>query len=658
VTSRRFALFVLAIGLLASLYVAVKRQHQEAAARNVEIVMDDGDFYSAAAGNGIDQNDFLTKLRKAGLTSLGVSEELGAAVGSEGNAAQYLGSALLAQARIGPLSDPLFAQLARTGGLRADTTYVEAYDTTTARRYATQIPLHFAPSQIRILRTTLPEVWAVRTGADTFAAEGFGLPDDRVALAQRNHLLLVPRLQNDEDFTPAQIRGVVQAAVAGRKARTAIFFGVRNEVLGYPDQTETAAAALSHAHLNYGSVESYDPKQIQLGNTELAREMPERIVRVITIAKPEQDKLRPDEIIARYLLGVNERNIHVVYLRPYLHAWNGRSIEATNVEIVQRIAAGIRADQKRIASASAFTRFAGSPYVIPAASLAVAGALLLLLGLLGIHGWPLCVAIVVGDLLLVFASQFAHHALIVRQALAFIAGITYPALGILAVAWAFRGDPAPLERNANVYSRGLIALLLAVAVTLAGALTIVGLLSLTLTMTEIEQFLGVKYVLVLPALIAFALYFGTDRFGAKLDPRTFLDEPLRLAQAIGVLALGVGGLLLLERSGNQSDIAPSTFELALRAHLTTILQVRPRFKEFVVAWPALMLVPALIPVDRRRWGWLFVLAAGMGLGDLIDTFSHLHTPLLVSLERVVNGGVLGILIGLALIFAYRRLRVR
>ena len=61
---------------------------------------------------------------------------------------------------------------------------------------------------------------------------------------------------------------------------------------------------------------------------------------------------------------------------------------------------------------------------------------------------------------------------------------------------------------------------------------------------------------------------------------------------------------------------------------------------------------------RRRWGWLFVLAAGMGLGDLIDTFSHLHTPLLVSLERVVNGGVLGALIGLAFVIAYRRLRVR
>jgi hypothetical protein len=69
-----------------------------------------------------------------------------------------------------------------------------------------------------------------------------------------------------------------------------------------------------------------------------------------------------------------------------------------------------------------------------------------------------------------------------------------------------------------------------------------------------------------------------------------------------------------------------------------------------------MLVPALIPADRRRWGWLLVLAVGVGLGDLIDTFSHLHTPLLVGAERVINGGVLGAAIGLAVIYVYRRLR--
>ena len=648
---------MLAVGLLAALFVAARRERHEAAARNVEIVMDDADFSSLAKAYAYDEAAFLTELRRAGLTSLAVSEELGANVPAAPNAAVYSGGALLDQARVSPLSDPLFAALARSNAIRADSMYLIAYDAATAQRYAEQLPLRFEPHTIRMLRTKLPVVWEIRTTSDYFDAETFGMPFDRVALARRLGLLLVPRLQNDEGFSPAHIRALVDDATRGQRARTVIFFGLRNEVLGYPDRTDAAAAALTADHLNFGSVETYDPKQEQLGNADLARRLPERLVRVQAIAKPEADKLTPEEIIARYLLGVNERNIRVVYLRPYYHQWNGRSIEATNVEIVRRIAQGILADHKRIASASPFARFVISPVLIALASLAVPASLLLLLEAFGIGGTGWIVAFVLADVLFVGAGYVSHHDIIARKLLALAAGLAFPGVGMLAAGWAFRGDPAPWIRTSNVYARGLFALVLAIAVTLCGALAVVGLLSTPLTMTEIDRFLGVKYVLALPPLIALVLYFFTDRFGAKLDLRTAADTPVRVIQLLVGLVLVAGAYLVLERSGNQSDIAPSSFELALRAHLTSILQVRPRFKEFVVAWPALMLVPALIAEDRRRWGWLFVIAVGVGLGDLIDTFSHLHTPLLVGAERVINGGVLGALIGGLAVFAYRRVRL-
>jgi len=647
---------VLAIGLLAALYIAVRREHREAAARNVEIVMDDADFSALAKSYAYDEAAFLTALRSAGLTSLAVSEELGTNISGAPEASVYAGSALLDQARVAPLSDPLFAALARTNALRSDTMYLVAYDAPTAQRYAEQLPLHFEPRAIRVLRAKLPEVWAIRTTSDYFDAETYGLPFDRVALAGRLGLLLVPRLQNDEGFSPAQMRALVDAATRGQRARTAIFFGLRNEVLGYPGHTDAAAAALTAAHLNFGVVETYDPKQEQLGDADLAHRMPERLVRVQTIAKAEADKLSPEEIIARYLLGVNERNIRVVYLRPYAHSWNGRSIEATNVEIVRRIAAGIRADHRSIAAASALASFPVRPLEIALASLAVPASLLLVLEAFGFGGLGWIVAFVMADLLFVGAGYVSHHDILARQVLAFAAGLAFAALGTLAAGWAFRGDAAPWLRTGNVYARGVLALACAIGVTLGGALAIVGLLSTLLTMTEVDHFLGVKYVLVLPPLIALGLYFFTDRFGAKLEPSAAMQEPVRVVQLLAGIVLAAAAYLVLERSGNQSDIAPSSFELALRSHLTSILQVRPRFKEFVVAWPALMLVPSLVAADRRRWGWLFVLVVGMGLGDLIDTFSHLHTPLLVSCERVVNGAVLGALIGALAVFAYRRLR--
>jgi hypothetical protein len=647
---------VLAIGLLAALYVTARRERHEAAARSVEIVIDDADFSALAKAYALDEGAFFTELHRAGVTSLAVSEELGANIPSAPGASAYSGAALLDQARVAPLSDPLLASLARTNALRADSMYLIAYDAATAQRYTEQLPLHFAPAAIQVLRTKLPMVWAIRTTSDYFDGETFGLPFDRLALAQRTGLLLVPRLQSDEGFSPAQLRAVVDDATRGQHAHTVIFFGLRNEVLGYPDHTVAAAAALTADHLNFGSVETYDPKQEQLGDADLAVHMPERIVRVQAIAKPEADKLSPDEIVARFLLGVNERNIRVVYLHPYYHQWNGRSIEATNVEIVRRIADGIRADHKRIGPASAFAKFAITPLTIALVSLTVPAGLLLLLEAFGIAGPRWVGGFVLADLLFVGAGYASHHDIIARKLLALAAGLVFPAVGMLAVAWAFRGDAAPWIRTGNGYARGLIALVAAVAVTLCGALAITGLLSTLLTMTEIDRFLGVKYVLALPPLIALGLYFFTDRFGAKIEPRAAAETPVRVVQLLVGIVLVAGAYLVLERSGNQSDIAPSSFELALRAHLTTILQVRPRFKEFVVAWPALMLVPSLVAEDRRRWGWLFVLAAAVGLGDLIDTFSHLHTPLLVGVERVVNGGVLGAFIGAVLVFAYCRLR--
>jgi hypothetical protein len=86
-----------------------------------------------------------------------------------------------------------------------------------------------------------------------------------------------------------------------------------------------------------------------------------------------------------------------------------------------------------------------------------------------------------------------------------------------------------------------------------------------------------------------------------------------------------------------------------------VLSVRPRFKEFLIGFPAMMLLPALLPLHRRAIGWLLALAIGVGIGDVIDTFSHLHTPLEISLLRVINGLIIGGVVGTLLIWIYRRI---
>lgn len=653
-TYRRLLLAVLAVGLLACLYVGVRRERHEHRANRVEIVMDDADFASLARSYAYGQRAFLIALRRAGLTSLAVQEELGGQVTSSPNAAVYSGTALLAQSKLFGFRDPVFARLAARG-LRSDEVYLVAYDAGTAARYARQLPLKFTPKSLRVLRTGVPAVYAIRTQADYFGAVGLGLPADRVALARELGLHLVPRLQNDERFRGPQIDALVHDAAYRHDAHTVIFFGLRNAVLGYPDAIDATANALRNAKLDFGTIETYDVKQNQAGSETLARDLPDRTVRVQAIAKAEQDKLRPEEIVQRYDLGVRERNVRVVYLRPYAHQWGDRSIQATNVEIVRQIAQSARAAGLRVGTASPFDRFVTRPWEIALASLAVPAIVLLLLAEFGLGGIAWLIAFVIVDVVLVLAGFAVHHDMAVRKLLALIAGIAFPVAGFAAIAPAFRAPRAPSAGTAVL--DGIRVVAIATAVTLCGALAVVGLLSTPLTMLEIDRFSGVRLVLVVPALVSLLLYLFTRRWGSALSPAALGEAPVNVLQMVAAVVLLGAGYLVLARSGNQSDIAPSAFELALRAHLTTLLQVRPRFKEFVLGVPALMLVPALIPPDRARWGWLFALAIGVGLGDVVDTFSHLHTSLGVSLLRLVNGVVIGIVVGAVAVAAYRRFRI-
>jgi hypothetical protein len=123
---------------------------------------------------------------------------------------------------------------------------------------------------------------------------------------------------------------------------------------------------------------------------------------------------------------------------------------------------------------------------------------------------------------------------------------------------------------------------------------------------------------------------------------------------LALLALMAGlAFVYIARSGNTSDISPSAFELALRSNLTALLGVRPRFKEFAIGFPLMMLLPALRIEHKRLTGWLFAVGIAIGTSDIVDTFSHLHTPLLASLLRVFNGAVLGIVLGAIAIAVYR-----
>ena len=648
---------ILGVALLAALYVAAVRERKELGSRRVEIAMDYQDFWALAQSYGYDQEQLLIALRRAGLTSLAVTEELGGNIDSSASTVAFSGQQLIAQAKLGELANPALSTLAKRHALSPDEIYIVAFDAADAARYRRALVQHLGPHAVRTLANSGPTILAVRSQIDYFNSLGLGLPSTPLALARKLHLFLVPRVQNDERFGKAEIDRIFAGFKQHERPTTVIFFGQRNEVLGFPDHLEDTADAFKRTGLNFGAIETYDKNQVQKGSDGLAEKAIERTTRVQAISKTELDKLDFNTVVARYLLGVRERNVRVVYLRPFLHEQDGLSLEKTNIELVRQIAGGLVARGFKLGRATPVPGFRINPIVIALASLAVPAIVMLLFEAFGKRRAQLAYIVFALDLLLVAGGYATHHDLLARKVLALCAAIAFATMGVVAIPRAFT-SPAPTGFGRSVLA-GLRTLGVATAFALAGALVVVGLVSTPLLMEEIDRFAGVKAVIIVPPILAFLLYIYTRRFGNEPPAaRESAIAPVRVYQLAIFGVLAAAAFIYVSRSGNQSDVSPSAFEIALRSNLTAVLGVRPRFKEFAIGFPLMMLLPALRLQHRRLVGWLFAIGIAIGTSDVVDTFSHLHTPLVASLTRIANGAVIGIVLGIVAIALYRAIDAR
>ncbi len=375
---------ILLVALLAALAVAVFRVHTESQTRRVEIAMDYTDFVALARSYNYNTAAFLIALRRAGLTSLALTEELGSSVGDDGRAYATTGAALLNAAQLSPLSDPLLESLVRSKRIARDAVYLIVSDPATYARFRTQLALHYERKTVRVLRASQPWIIEVRTQIDYFNANALGIPADQIALAKRLGLLVIPRFQNDERYQQPQMEAAFNDVLRqDRKVSTVMFFGLRNQVFGFPDHLDDAAAAFK-AHnaqaakqtgadeFNFGNIETYDDSQIQKGSVTLAKDIEGQTVRVQAIAKTELDKITLDDVIGRYVLGVRERNVRVLYLRPWGHQDGDLSIEATNVEMVKQIADQLKAHGFKLGRATPIPQYRGDNRIlIGVAALAV-----------------------------------------------------------------------------------------------------------------------------------------------------------------------------------------------------------------------------------------------------------------------------------------------
>lgn len=176
----------------------------------------------------------------------------------------------------------------------------------------------------------------------------------------------------------------------------------------------------------------------------------------------------------------------------------------------------------------------------------------------------------------------------------------------------------------------------------AGGLFVTALLGDIRHVLELELFRGIKLALVGPAL----LYLTALAWQHRGQAREWVRGPVRMWHVGLAVLLAAALALMLVRSGQEATVAlVSEFELQVRAWLEQVMVARPRFKEFLVGWPLLVVAFWAFRRGLRPLGYLLSAAGLMAPASLINSFAHLHTPVWLSLLRGFHGLWIGVLLG-------------
>ena len=196
-----------------------------------------------------------------------------------------------------------------------------------------------------------------------------------------------------------------------------------------------------------------------------------------------------------------------------------------------------------------------------------------------------------------------------------------------------------------------------------GGLHVVALLGSLPFMVKANQFAGIKLAHLVPVLVVgFGYALDTVNACSFADAvqrmrqrwRQMTGYPITIGLAVAVLGAMVVLALVLMRTGNEPGVGVSSLEMRMRALLEQYLLARPRTKEFLLGHPALFLALALSSAGIARAAWVPLLLIGViGQASVVNTLCHIHTPLALSLSRILLGWALGVIIGTLVYLAIR-----
>ncbi|MDR3710193.1 MAG: DUF5693 family protein [Capsulimonadaceae bacterium] len=645
---------LIVVGVLAALIPAVNRTRQEARNRRVETAVDYADAFNLAIASRVPFRSALAALKDAGITSLAITE------------------------------DPIDS-LRTMGAMTVNGVSPTETDLTFSPRF---------PGQMERVKSSLANKTSIpiRVKDDTIivnapyiqiSALGAGLDPVQIQNTIDAGMTICPRLYNlpgasykSIAWMLARVRSQCQRTLPSGSvkdyANVVIFAGP--DVLGNRDHIDDTAQAMADTGLRYGSIEFGK----QIGDEDLSRSALDLMVRVHSIASNEMPTMDEPTAAGRFVLGARERNIRLLYVRlfqnglepdTFKHSIDPNALSQpleANVQFIRQVRQGLKEGGLRIGPAHGFKEDPlPSRGILRRLLLALIGigaaaaGVLLVRKFTGIDGrwfWTLFAFAI----LVAIACAIPQHTMKGRQLMALVAAIALPSLGLMTLRL-----PRPGQSAASTFAALDLAFrryIVASLWTAAGIVLLIGLLADRSFMLHIDEFLGIRLAIIMPMFLTL-FYHGLGLADVADDApwseraavaaqhwQSFTLSPLMMGQTIGgLIALAVVAVVVL-RSGNEPGVGVSGTELSFRSLLNKLLFVRPRTKEFLFGHPLLIAGLASAFAGNRKWLTLYLAAGAIGQASMLNTFCHIHTPLLFSFVRAILGWIIGAGIG-SLLFA-------
>lgn len=347
--------------------------------------------------------------------------------------------------------------------------------------------------------------------------------------------------------------------------------------------------------------------------------------------------------------AVTDRNIRLIWLEPFVDAETGETITDGGIyaQLLENLC--LRLQRHGLTLDAEYSLF---PVHTPGAALLLltafgvaAGGVLLLITAFGLDeqwGIVLLVVCCIGC-----AVLYALRAGLAVSVFALSAAAIFPCLALQLAAKLFAVTRTErLGRELLSFGCSLAQCFL---IALMGGFFVGALQSSTEYLLAIDNFRGVKLSQLLPILFAVWILLR------QLCPLKEILSGKKYILLLALLLLLAIVALFILRTGD-GVLSVSVLEQRFRNTLEHALLVRPRTKEFLLAWPCFALACILCRCGAKRFCWPFFILSAPGFSSVVNTFCHSRAPIWVSTVRSLLGALIGLALGLVLTALFHRTR--